>query len=195
MNIYSLVTNFPHGGLFFVLVVGGLGFPFPEGVTLIAAGFLISAGLIKPLTGLLIAFVGVLAGDFLSYYLGRKYGREIVSMRAFRKVIRPEKLSHLEKKFDEKGPLFIFIVGRLISGVFLVAGMLKMPFHKVAAIDVISAILAIGLWVGIGYAGGSSLAAISRDIKHMEHIGIIAAVIATVLWLFYRYFRSSFDRS
>jgi membrane protein DedA with SNARE-associated domain len=95
-GIPRLIEHFPYMGIFVLLVLGGIGFPSPEGVILILCGFLISTEVIKPIPALFIAYSGVLIGDFLAYYLGRKYGRMIVTHKKFHKIILPERLLSLE---------------------------------------------------------------------------------------------------
>lgn len=111
-------------------------------------------------------------------------------MRVFGKTLSPGRLNDLEQKFSERGVLFIFVVGRLMSGIFLVAGVLEMPFKKVLLLDILSALMGIAVWVGIGYAGGSSLGIITKDIRHIEHIGILIGIAVVVVWLFYKHFSS-----
>jgi len=48
MYISSITGHFPYLGLFILLILGGIGFPFPEGGTLILCGLLISTKVIKP---------------------------------------------------------------------------------------------------------------------------------------------------
>lgn len=46
-DISGLVEHFPYLGLLVLLVLGGLGLPFPEDTTLILCGFLISTKVVK----------------------------------------------------------------------------------------------------------------------------------------------------
>ncbi len=86
MPVSAIIEHFPYIGLFILLILGGIGFPFPEGVALIGGGFLISTSVVQPIPALFIAYSGVLIGDFLSYYFGKKYGRMIVANKMFRRI-------------------------------------------------------------------------------------------------------------
>ncbi len=189
-DVTGLVEHFHYIGLFILLVLGGIGFPFPEGATLILCGFLISTHVIKIIPTLLITYSGVLIGDSLFYYIGRKYGRMIVTHEKFRKIISTERLSDLENKFNKWGTLFILIGGRLIGEVFLVAGIMKMPLPKFLIIDAISSLITVGLWGSIGYAGGHSFQLIKKDISRIEHMITFIIIILLVIYLFLRYFKS-----
>ena len=86
-----MVNHFPYVGLFVLLILGGIGFPFPEGGSLILCGLLISTKVISPMYALAIAYSGVLIGDFLFYSFGRKYGRMIITHRGFSKILSQQR--------------------------------------------------------------------------------------------------------
>ncbi len=195
MPVSTIIGHFPYFGLFITLLLGGLGFPFPEGVTLIVCGFLISTHVMKLLPALSVAYSGVLIGDLLAYYLGRKYGRMIVTHKIFRRIISPERLSKLEDKFNNKRTFLIMIGGHLLGEIFLVAGVMRMPVHKFLIADAIASLFAIAIWTGIGYIGGNSLEIIKEDISRVEHIGILFAIIVISIYLLFRYFKSRSDRT
>jgi membrane protein DedA with SNARE-associated domain len=186
MNITPIAEHFPYLGLFTLLILGGIGFPFPEGGTLILCGLLISANVIKPIYTLVIAYSGVLIGDFLFYSFGRKYGRMIITHRMFRKILSPKRLEILADKFNKWGILFIFIGGRLIGEVFLVAGILKMPRWKFIIIDALSSLFTVVIWIGLGYVGGHTLQIIREDIVRIEHI-LIYFLISIVIYFIFRH--------
>ena len=48
-DIAGIVDRFPYVGIFVLLILGEIGFPFPEDATLILGGFLTAHGVIKPL--------------------------------------------------------------------------------------------------------------------------------------------------
>jgi membrane protein DedA with SNARE-associated domain len=186
MSFLTIFGHFPYIGLFLLLIIGGIGFPFPEGGTLILCGLLISANVIKPIYTLLIAYSGVLIGDFLFYSFGRKYGRMIITHRMFRKILSPKRLEILEDKFNKWGILFIFFGGRLIGEIFLVAGILKMPRWEFIIIDALSSLFTVVIWIGLGYVGGHTLQIIREDIARIEHI-LIYFVISIVIYLIFRH--------
>jgi len=188
MYFSSITGHFPYLGLFILLILGGIGFPFPEGGTLILCGLLISTKVIKPVYALAIVYAGILIGDYLFYSFGRKYGRMIIKHRVFRKVLPPQRLEMLENKFNKWGILFIMIGGRLIGEIFLVAGILKMSRIKFLTIDVLSSLLTVAIWVGLGYVGGHTLQKIiKKDMVRIEHITVFF-MASIVIYLFFRHF-------
>ena len=188
MYFSSITGHFPYLGLFILLILGGIGFPFPEGGTLILCGLLISTKVIKPVYALAIVYAGILIGDYLFYSFGRKYGRMIIKHRVFRKVLLPQRLEMLENEFNKWGILFIMIGGRLIGEIFLVAGILKMSRIKFLSIDVLSSLLTVAIWVGLGYVGGHTLQKIiKKDMVRIEHITVFF-MASIVIYLFFRHF-------
>jgi len=193
MSFSTIFGHFPYLGLFLLLIIGGIGFPFPEGGTLILCGLLISTKVIKPIHTLVMAYTGVLIGDFLFYSFGRKYGRMIITHRMFRRILSPKRLEMLADKFNKWGILFIFIGGRLIGEIFLVAGILKMPRWKFIVIDALSSLFTVVIWIGLGYLGGHTLQIIREDIARIEHI-LIYFLISIVIYFIFRHILLSQDK-
>jgi membrane protein DedA with SNARE-associated domain len=191
--ISGLVDHFPYIGLLLLLVLGGLGFPFPEDTTLILCGFLISTEVVNPTYALFVVYFGILITDFGLYFVGKKYGRKIVAHRRFHKIISAERLLVLQDKFQRKG-ILIILVGRHLAGlraqILITAGVMRMSAVKFLIADAFSSLFTIAIMAGAGYAGGHSLQVIKRDIKRIEHITIFLAVILLTVFLIFRYARS-----
>ncbi|HMK64145.1 MAG TPA: VTT domain-containing protein, partial [Thermodesulfobacteriota bacterium] len=130
MTISNFVLQFPYPGMFVLLILGGLGLPFPEDAILILCGLLISTGVIRPIPALLTVYSGLLIADLSLHMIGRKFGRQILTTPRFGKVLSLERLNDLEGKFNRWG-ILIILVGRHLPGLraqlFLVSGILKMP--------------------------------------------------------------------
>jgi len=188
-----LVDHFPYVGIFALLVLGDLGFPFPEDTTLLLSGFLIAQDVIKPLPTLLIVYSGLLMTDFSLYWVGKKYGKRVVEHKRFRRIISPERLLKIEEKFKKWGLLIVFF-GRHLIGVraqiFLAAGVMGMSAIKFFLADAASAILTVTLMVGIGYWGGSSIQILKKDVTRIGHAAIVVFLILLAAWIFFIYFKS-----
>jgi membrane protein DedA with SNARE-associated domain len=197
-DLAAIMEQGPYLGLLLLLLLGGIGFPFPEDATLILCGFLISTHVVNPVYALLVVYAGLLAADFSLYLVGMKYGRMIVSHRRFHKIISPARLSMLEDKFNKRGILFI-LFGRQLIGlraqIFLAAGVMRMSAIKFLITDAISFQFTIALMVGAGYVGGRNLQVIKKHITRIEHIGILLIIILFSGYLFLRYLRYRRDRS
>ena len=65
-----------------------------------------------------------------------------------------------------------------------------MPALKFLVADAASAILTITLMVGIGFWGGNSIQILQKDVKRIEHIGVVVFMILFAGWIFYNYFKN-----
>ncbi|MBC7189083.1 DedA family protein [Candidatus Aerophobetes bacterium] len=197
IELKGLIGHVPYLGLFLLLILGGIGLPFPEDATLILCGFLISTDVIKPVPAMLVVYLGVLTADVFLYFVGKKYGRMIVTHRKFKKIMTPERLAWLENKFNKRG-VIIILLGRHFVGlraqIIIVSGVMKLSFLKFLIADGISSLFTIALMVGAGYMGGNSLQVIKNDITKIEHIAILLAVIGLAVYLIFRYFKSLYRK-
>jgi membrane protein DedA with SNARE-associated domain len=189
----TFINHFPYFGLFILLILGGIGFPFPEDATLLLSGFLMANAVIQPLPAFWVVYSGLLITDFFLYSVGRKYGRRLVEHRRFQRILSPDQLSKLEEKFEKWGTYVIFF-GRHVLGfraqIFLVAGVMRMSVIKFLMVDAISALFTIGLWGGVGYLGGNSIQILKNDIMRIEHIAIVVFLISLVSGIFFWYFKN-----
>jgi membrane protein DedA with SNARE-associated domain len=183
-----IVQQFPYFGLFLLLVLGAVGFPFPEDAVLILCGFMIHTNAVQPVPALMVVAFGMITTDFFLYYMGRKYGRKVVAHKRFRKIITARRMARLKKTFDKWGVLVIFLGRHLLglrSQIFLVAGVLKMPRWKFVLSDSISAMITLSIMAGAGYWGGSTLERIKNGVEDAGYALIVLILIvigALLIW-------------
>jgi len=193
MEATTLVEHSPYAGIFILLILGEIGLPLPEDATLILSGFLIAQKVTKPLPTIVVVYCGLLLTDFSLYWVGKKYGRKVVEHKRFHRILSAERLLTLEEKFKKWG-IYVVFVGRHFLGIraqiFLVAGVMRMPALKFILADAASAILTMTLMVGIGFLGGNSLQILQKDLKRVEHIGILILLTLFAGWMIYKYFRN-----
>jgi membrane protein DedA with SNARE-associated domain len=192
MTISNFITQFPYPGMFILLILGGLGLPFPEDAILILCGLLISTGVIRLIPALLTVYSGLLIADLTLHMIGRKFGRQILTTPRFGKILSPERLNDLEGKFNRWG-ILILLFGRHLPGLraqlFLVSGVLKMPRIKFLLTDACASLISMTLMIGAGYLGGNSLKVLKNDFSHLEHWGILLLIAALIIYSGYRYFK------
>ena len=194
MDSYSILEKFSYPGLFFLLILGGLGVPFfPEDLILIACGMLISFNIISPVPAVIISYTGLILSDFLLYYAGKKFGRRVVTNPKFSKILSPQKFIFLERKFIRHSTI-IMLLGRLLVGfraqVFIIAGITKVPFYKFLIIDSFGSAVVLSIMVTAGYIGGKFLESIKKGMLYMEYaVGflVVIAFILGIIYLSYRY--------
>jgi membrane protein DedA with SNARE-associated domain len=189
----NFINNFPYLGIFALLILGAIGFPFPEDTTIMLCGFLIASGVMKLLPSFLVIYIGLLMADFFLYSVGKKYGRMVVEHKRFHRLISPEKLLILEGKFRKRGVLVIFIGRHLIglrAQIFIVAGIMKMSSIKFLIADAVTGLVTIALMGGIGYFAGNRIRVVEENMAKIEYVVIIVSAMFLASWIALRYFKA-----
>jgi membrane protein DedA with SNARE-associated domain len=188
----AVILHFTYIGIFCLLILGGLGLPFPEDGILIISGLLIAHGTIKLVPALLVIYPSLLIADFILYSIGRKYGRMVVEHKRFSKIVSPATLLRFEQKFTRWGALMVFL-GRHFIGfrapIFLISGVMRISRTKFLVADSLSAIITISINLGIGYLGGNTLMLLRKDITRVDYILILVLILLVSGWIIMRYFR------
>jgi membrane protein DedA with SNARE-associated domain len=196
---HSLTT----GGavVFAVLVLCGFGLPMPEDVVLVTAGVL--AWLASPLQsasfpdmlhdpGLLWMIVagmaGILAGDSVIYWAGRRYGARVAEFWPLRRVVTPSKLERVEKLMRRRGNLVV-IVARYLPGLraptFFAAGHARFPFIEFVLFDGLASLISAPLWICLGFYFGDDIEQAARQASRFSHVvlgAVLLLVAILVLW-------------
>ncbi|WP_395444901.1 DedA family protein [Caulobacter sp. UC70_42] len=143
-----------------MMVVGAF---LPATVLLIAAGGLIAAGLLDGPSVLLWATVGAVAGDSLSFAIGRTLGPRLLRGRLLKPHARA--IARTRLLIRRFGGLTIFIgrfAGPLRALVPVMAGMAGMPQRRFQLVNFASGIVWVAAFVGPGYAGARGMALLSH---------------------------------
>ena len=98
----------PYLLVFAILLACGIGLPIPEDITLFAAGLLSYYGVSNYQIMIVVSLFGVLLGDSIIFMLEAKYGSKLTKKWFFHKVLPPERLELVKKRFHEQGNRLIF---------------------------------------------------------------------------------------
>lgn len=196
MDSLLFIEHFRYLGLFGLLILGGVGFPFPEDITFILAGILLSQEVIEPIPAFMCLYSGLLIADVILYVIGRKFGRRVASCRPFTSMLSPGRFAQLERKFTTKGTPYI-LLGRHLPGLraqlFIVAGVMKMPVVRFILADAFSAIFSVFIWGGAGYVFGYKVLSLKERFTEVEHRFILPAIglaiAAGLAYVLVKYFR------
>ena len=144
-------------GIFLALLAAGFGFPLPEELPVLTAGVLVGHGDtgLRWYIMLPVCILGVVIGDGVLYGAGRFFGKRIVNNPWFqRKILSPDKRHEIEKNFHERG-IWVLLGARLLPGirspVFIMAGVLRVPFARFVVADGIYAIPGVNLLFWTAY--------------------------------------------
>jgi len=181
--------------VFGLLLAAGFGFPLPEDVPLIAGGVL--AWLASPLeaptlAGMLadsglqgmvaIGLAGILVGDSVIYWAGRRFGRRVAEVWPFRRIITPEKLERVERLLQQRGKIVV-IVARFLPGLraptYFTVGHSRLPFWEFVLFDGLAAVVSAPLWVCLGFWLGDDIERAAREGSRFGHY-ILAGVLLVI---------------
>jgi membrane protein DedA with SNARE-associated domain len=182
--VANYIQHFTYAGLLLVLVLCGLGLPVPEELPLLTGGFLVYRGITQYPFTLVIAFVGVVAGDNSLFFLGRRFGTSVLRYLEF---VRPRTLPRIErlKRFiDRHGNMAIFYA-RFLAGVraliYLTAGSAGMTPRRFIAYDALGAAISVPLAVSIGYFFGDQIDLAIGYVGGFDRL-LVVLVIASIIF-------------
>jgi len=178
-----------YGGIFFTLVIAAFGFPIPEELPIVTAGVLVGHAYDNPDSALYwwimlpLCIFGVVLCDTILYLIGRYWGiRLFHSPWVRRRVLPDERRARIENNFHKYG-IRILLVARLLPGirtpVFVMAGVMKLPFNRFLLADAIYAIPGVSLFFGLAYWFTESFKRVFDKVEHARPV-IVAVVLAGV---------------
>lgn len=189
-DLSEFLGDWGYAALVILLCATGVGSPVPEDVLLLAAGYLVSAGVFSTPATVVLGIAGVVASDVLLYTWGRQL-RERADTRLVR-LVRPRRLERATDWFNRFGD-GIVVMARLLPGtrtvVFVGAGLRGMPLGRFVLHDTIGACLWVPFIVWLGTQLGEELGGLDRligDFGRVLRWVVVGTVILLVLWRFLR---------
>lgn len=191
-------TTFIYLFIFTGLFLGGLGVPIPEDVILLLGGFLSWAGYTNLFTTIVISIIGALVGDYLVFYIGRKWGPNILNHPRFRRRLTHRRLKKIHYHFENYGGKTVFFA-RFFAGfrmaVYLVAGAIRMNAQKFVMTDLCGAVLSVPLITLLGYFLSGKIDALRHTIYGARLTATLVLVLTILGLLAYRrWFRDYSER-
>ncbi len=179
--------------VFGILLACGLGMPLPEDVSLILGGFLVHQGRAELWAMMLTGYVGIIVGDSLIFYAGRRIGSKVGTRPGgfFARIVKPDKRARVEGLFKRHGEKIVMLA-RFMPGVravtYFTAGSVGMKYSHFIFFDSVAALGSAPIFVYLGYRFGGELDYLIDQIRKGQR-GVLAAmvVIGVVGWLVMRW--------
>ena len=192
---YLLVffTNYSEAFIYFlffsILFLSGLGLPVPEDAVLLSGGFLIYFGYVNFIPTILIGFFGVLCGDQLVFFVGRRWGTDAVRHKSVAHLLTPKRLLRVQNYFRQYGTMTVLVV-RFLPGLraptFLLAGAVYMPFRQFFWLDFVAALVSVPLVTYLGYAFAPQFESLLKMFHRVELIVVAIIFMAALLYWFFK---------
>lgn len=184
--------------LFGLLFACGLGFPMPEDIPLLLAGFAVAQGKMNLAIAGALAWCGIIGGDICLYHLGKKYGLQITRVPFVGKHLTQARIERAEHLFKRYG-IWVVAVGRLFAGIrggmVVAAGTIRFNFVKFLIADGLAALVSGGMFIALGWWGGKTIGDPAETMRRIEPykewvvVGIAVAVVLVVAYLWWRHKR------
>jgi membrane protein DedA with SNARE-associated domain len=192
-----ITTRGFYGGVavtFLLLFACGMGLPLPEDIPLIIAGAFLCTDLHSSIITGTAAWCGIIGGDCVLYYMGRRYGMEITRVPFVGKHVTRERIERVQGMFERYG-IGVVAIGRMFAGIrgamVVAAGTIRFNFIKFIIADSLAAIVSGGLFMLLGHWIGEQLndPAAQRKIHEFKEFFLAGAVVVVLGFIGFIFWR------
>ena len=185
--IQVYLAEFTYMGIFFVLMLCGLGLPIPEDIPILTSGYLAHLGTINIWAALAVNMAGVLIGDIFIFSLGYYWGPRAAEHHLFRSLMTPARMEKVERFFARHGKKAIFF-GRFLAGLraplFLMAGVMRVPAKVFLGMDFLAAGISVPILLFLAYYFGDEIDILRHMLgKTQNFVFLFISVVALIVAL------------
>lgn len=181
--LLTLLQEYGYPILWLSVFIGAVGIPLPNTLVLLAVGAFAALGNFQFILLFVVALSAFVAGDNVSYWLGRRWGSRVLRWMEGR-LIRAQTLERSRVYFDRLGGWAIFssrfLVSALGGAINLLAGAQLYPYRRFLAYDIAGEAAGTVLLLTLGYVFGASWDAVG-DVLGSFSFFIVALLVALVL--------------
>lgn len=172
--------------LFGVLVAGGVGFPFPEELTLLGAGALAKSGPLRLSEVVLAGLAGVITADWILYGIGRCYGAGIVGHPRLGRLLglhRIDTVRGMVLRHHSRAVFFArFVLGtRIVT--YVAAGTFGVSAIRFALAEGAAAAIFVPAMATFGYLFADRALRIAHGVGRAEHWLVLGGLLGLALYL------------
>ena len=188
--LLDLVSRIGYPMVFLGVGIESLGVPVPGETTLIIGAVLAGQGRLTPWLVALVAWAGAILGDNAGYFIGRRWGRRLATVRPFSHAFEPRRLAAGERFFARHGIWAVFF-GRFVALLRILAGPLagitRMHWYLFLPANALGGAIWVGAVTTIGVLLGNNLDRASKIVSRSGYVGLALAVaLAAFLWIRHR---------
>jgi membrane-associated protein len=186
--IIPYILLYKYWALFITTFLASFALPIPAGTLLIASAAFSSQGYFNIAIIFIVVLIANIAGDNLSYWFARLYGRHLLSRIPFIQKILVSKDFNLIEKGISRRPGFIIFISRfeVISTltINLICGLGKATYKKFLLFEALGSLANVIFYIIIGYSFGDSWQAVNKLIGNFSIL--LFLVIALGISLFWK---------
>jgi len=156
-EILSLIEHYGYLFVFFGVMLGCSGIPFPGATILLAAGILVQQGHLELEYAIVFGILGAIIGSQIGYWVGQRGGRSFVLKWGRYVKITPERLGRVEGFFVRYGGKAVFasrfvsvfrVLGAPVAGMSRMRGSTFFLFSALGGMVWATAVILIGYFFG-----------------------------------------------
>lgn len=143
-----------------------------------------------------VCILGVVISDGLLYGMGRFFGRRLLERPFMARLVPPDKQKSIEENFHQYGVLvllFARFLPTIRSPIFIMAGVLRMPFAKFVMADGIYAIPGVNLLFWLAFWFGDQFREVilraENEVSRLKPLLILLVIAAIGGYLLYHFIR------
>ncbi len=200
LGITSVMSNFVidvasragYLGIFVLMLFEAAAFPVPSEVVLPLAGYLVSRGVLEFWLVVFYSTVAALIGSFIDYFLGWKFGGELLAGRWKLPYVEASHLRRAQGWFDKYGPVAVAFFRLVPAARVLIsfpAGAYRMGKRKFAAYTLAGCLPWNITLVYLGWWLGSSWTSVVAAFRYIN-LAVYGLLIVIAVWIGWRLLRS-----
>jgi membrane protein DedA with SNARE-associated domain len=196
-KFYPLIENYGYLVVFFGVVLGTMGIPFPSAAILLAAGVLVQQGHLGLRGAIVFGALGAIVGNQIGYWVGYQAGRPFILKWGRHVKLTPERLEWVERLFARHGGKAVFAgrffsVSRILEA--LVAGTSRMQWGTFVFYSVLGGVAWATVVVLAGYLFGQGWGAAQNWSQRSPLLLVLLLLVAPGVYLTYRWATSHRSR-
>lgn len=179
--IAHVIGSLSYAGVLLVLLAGSLGVPVPEEIPIVTAGVLSHQGVMRWWLALPTCMVGVLSGDVVLYWIGRRYGERVLEHGLVRRILDAGRLAQLEGAYRRRGALIVFLARNVMglrAAAFIGAGVVRLAFWKFLVADGMAIAYGVPLNFTLAFFFSAHLHAVMAEVHRVERWLMFAGLTA-----------------
>jgi membrane protein DedA with SNARE-associated domain len=140
-----------------------------------------------------VGLFGVLLGDAIIFFLGRRFGKRAFRLPLLRTIFTRPRIEAAELRLRTNGP-FVCFIARFLPGMktaaFAMSGALGVRPIIFLLLDGAAALISVPLWIYVGYKVGHwvehDYSSAVREAQRFEHVVLIAVASTIFIYLGFR---------
>ncbi|CAN5855643.1 DedA family protein [soil metagenome] len=189
-KFYPLIEHYGYLIVFFGVMLGTMGIPFPSAAILLAAGVLVQQGHLGLWGAIVFGLLGAIIGNQIGYWVGHAAGRPFVLKWGRYVKLTPERLEWVEQLFARHGGKAVvaarfFSVSRMLEA--LVAGVSRMRWDAFLFYSVLGGAVWATAIILAGYFFGQSWVLAQNSSGRAPLLLVVLLVVAPSVYFAYRW--------